>query len=40
MPRVGSKSFDYGPAGVKAAAAEAKKTGKPMTVKPPTKGKK
>lgn len=33
MPKVGSKTFGYGAAGKKKAAAFAMKTGKKMTVK-------
>lgn len=41
MPKVGKKHFPYTKAGEKAAEAEAKKTGKPMTKKKPVaKGKK
>lgn len=32
MPKVGSKHFSYTEKGMKAAKAEAKKTGKPMKV--------
>lgn len=39
MPKVGKRSFPYSPKGEAAAAQYAKKTGKPMKVKPP-KGKK
>ena len=37
-PVVDGKEFDYGKKGLKAAKAEAKRTGKPMKMKPP-KGK-
>lgn len=41
MPMVGKKKFGYGAAGMKAAKAEAKKTGKPMKMdKSKTKKKK
>lgn len=32
MPKVGNKEFGYGKAGMKAAKAEAKKTGKKMVM--------
>jgi hypothetical protein len=31
MPKVGGKHYSYSPAGRKAAAAAARRTGKPMT---------
>lgn len=34
MPLVGKKHFSYTKAGYKAAALEAKRTGKPMTLSP------
>ena len=39
MPKVGSKHFSYTPAGRKAAKAESKRTGKPMTNQKKGKGK-
>lgn len=40
MPMVGKKKFGYGKAGMKAAKAEAKKTGKPMKMHEKSEGKK
>lgn len=40
MPQVGNKHFAYSPAGKKAAQAASKKTGKPVVMKKPMKGKK
>ena len=37
MPKVGKKEFPYTPAGKKAAAAFAKKTGKPLRLDPKVK---
>jgi hypothetical protein len=37
MPKVGNMKFSYGPAGMKAAAAAAKKIGKPVQKKKPKK---
>ncbi len=39
MPKVGSKHFSYGPAGMKAAKVEASKSGKKMVVGKKTKKK-
>jgi hypothetical protein len=40
MPKVGMKEFSYGAKGMKAAKAEAMKTGKKLTVKKTVKVKK